>query len=309
MRPASCRIAALVVLLAVFSAAPAAALTFFLGVTPNSGPAGSTVDLSANGLSPGGYTFTVYWDGIPVDSFTMPIGDSFVQPFVIPPGASVGLHQITVCVSCGDVEFEITGSQVFSVTSTGGGGDFDAQILTMELTQGVRSDLNFRAVPDAGPVIFDDGTVHVKNRRTVVRVYPWIDLDPGATAPPLTAELRGFRDGAELPGSPLSPVNPRVTELEESTTLNEMRRDPSRTWNFVLPMDWVKHSTAPGEYDDPVHLTLNGKVNPAGPLHVPERPGASINNVAQLIDQEFVHVTGERLVPFRFFPILIDSPM
>lgn len=299
----------LAVLLASLSLAPTSAsgTTFPLTISPNHGPAGATVDLSASGLSPGGFTWSVYWDGVLADTFTMPPGDSFTHPFVIPANATLTWHSIKVCISCGDVEFEWSGSTYYTVTSTGGtGGDFDAQILTIELTQGVRGDLEVRDVPLGGPVIPDDGTVHVMNRRTVVRVYPWIDLDPGATSQPLTCELRGYRDGVELPGSPLQPLNLRVSEIDESWTLLSMRNDPARSWNFVLPEPWVRQSSVPGEVDDSIHLDLLARVNPDGPLHVPERSGAHIDNVAQLIDQEFVHVTGARSFPFRFFPILVE---
>ncbi|TFG43159.1 MAG: hypothetical protein E4H41_09755, partial [Gemmatimonadales bacterium] len=85
---------------------------------------------------------------------------------------------------------------------------FDAQVMGIEVTQGMRGAIPWRDPPDAPTSLGAETTVHVADRKTVVRVYPWIDFDfTTDTSLPLTAQLFGFRDGVPLPGSPLHPLN------------------------------------------------------------------------------------------------------
>ena len=54
-------------------------------------------------------------------------------------------------------------------------GTFNLQIQALELTQGVRGQIPSRAAPAADLRLPSDGAVHVADRRTVVRAYPWVD--------------------------------------------------------------------------------------------------------------------------------------
>ena len=94
--------------------------------------------------------------------------------------------------------------------------EFDVGVVAIEVTQAIRTDIP-TGTPQAGIIVLPpDGGLqsHVAERRTIVRVYPWVrDVVAGASIPPLSAELRGFvaGGGLELPGSPLTPRNPTLT--------------------------------------------------------------------------------------------------
>lgn len=84
-----------------------------LSVSPSSGPPGSTVTLSGDNYTSG--TATIQWDGVDDETFTIS-GNSFSRSYIIPSGASVGNHTITVCRNCGGGEFEESASS-FKVTA------------------------------------------------------------------------------------------------------------------------------------------------------------------------------------------------
>lgn len=90
-----------------------------LSVVPSSGSAGDTVQLIGSGYTPGSYAGTIRWDGSSVDTFTIPSGGAFSQPFTIPTSASQGDHTVTVCSlnPCATGEFEQLASAPFAVTS------------------------------------------------------------------------------------------------------------------------------------------------------------------------------------------------
>ena len=86
-------------------------------------------------------------------------------------------------------------------------GTFNLQIQAVEVTQGVRGDIPARTAPDGDLVLPADGAVHIAERRTIVRVYPWVQMGGSLTVPPVTAQLWAYREGELLPGSPLLPLN------------------------------------------------------------------------------------------------------
>lgn len=88
-----------------------------LTVTPTSGEGGAVVQLDGAGYTPGGYTGTIRWDGVDVDTFMIPSGGAFSTPFTIPNGAAAGMHTITVCSlsPCATGEFEQLASTSFEV--------------------------------------------------------------------------------------------------------------------------------------------------------------------------------------------------
>lgn len=88
--------------------APQSASGPTLTAVPNSGVAGETIQLIGSGYTPGSYPGTIRWNGTDVDSFTIPNGGAFTQPYTIPVDAPVNSHTVTVCAltPCATGEFE-----------------------------------------------------------------------------------------------------------------------------------------------------------------------------------------------------------
>lgn len=104
----------------------------------------------------------------------------------------------------------------------------------------------------------------VEGKRTVLRAYARV---ADSTLPQTewfpNAQLRGWRNGVELPG-PLFPVNnPKITTVADFSVL---RPDPTRSFQFELPPEWVRSGT----------LTLRFTVNPNLALY--ESGGNPIGN-------------------------------
>jgi len=264
-----------------------------IGVDPSTGMAGSDIRITGNGYTPGGYAGTILWDGLVVETFFIPSG-FFIQPFTIPTSASPGTHTLKVCAGtlatggaapsgCFTGRFEQEASISFTVTAgpPSPTGTFNVQIQAVEVTQGIRGDIPTRASPNGEPILRRDFTVHVANRRTIVRVYPWVFVEPGSgRVPRLTATMWGDRHVGNrlerLPGPPLSPINP-LLEINPSWTLNQMRSNENRSWNFVLPNSWVRA----GE------IRLYIQVNPLGRYHQDECRGCAGDNIVNLLAVHF----------------------
>lgn len=90
----------------------------------------------------------------------------------------------------------------------------------------------------------------VADKSTVVRVYPKIGNGPLEPINGVTGEIRAYRNGIELPSSPLNPFNGSITALNVP-----QEADANTTLNFLLPASWVE----PG--DTQLTVTING---PAG---------------------------------------------
>ena len=157
---------------------------------------------------------------------------------------------------------------------------FNVQIQAIEVTQGIRGDIPTRTAPGDDLVFIPDTAVHVANRRTIVRVYPWVTNPPGSPPiPPVTVRLSANRDGISLPDSPLSPENRFITPVV-GESVQAMRFDAAKSWNFVLPDSWVSEGT----------IYLNITVNPTGDDYQPECPGCEEDNTAYLGGTRFVQV-------------------
>ncbi|MEM9388253.1 MAG: hypothetical protein AAGA68_24595 [Pseudomonadota bacterium] len=74
----------------------------------------------------------------------------------------------------------------------------------------------------------------VLGKATYVRVYS--REATGAGYVPVTAHLHGFRDGVELPNSPISPYGPQIDPQGDVV----LRSERLRTLSFALPEDWVR---------------------------------------------------------------------
>ncbi len=166
---------------------------------------------------------------------------------------------------------------------------FDVQIQAMEVTQGIRGDIPSRVPPDAFSYLAEDASFrsngfHVAERRTIVRVYPWMRIYTGTPAYSLSARLRGFAgDGTELPGSPLTPQNTTLFIHSSYTNLSYLRDEAARSWNFVLPYSW----TVGGE------IRLVAEANPSGDQYVAECDGCSDNNSVTLSGTRFTTVANQ----------------
>lgn len=150
----------------------------------------------------------------------------------------------------------------------------------MEVTQAVRGTLD---VQPPGSRRLDDFPL-VQNKRTVVRGYATQQFPLGIPGDvrvrPLevAARLYGFRDGATLAGSPLTPENGTV-ELMGYSPGDEgeaaLRPRAGSTFNFVLPNTWTTGD-----------VTLRFEVNPvADPAHVEELPltGGWFNSITRRV--------------------------
>lgn len=164
--------------------------------------------------------------------------------------------------------------------------NFNVRVGAVEVTQGLRGDIP--TFSEGGTSVSENG-VHVADRRTIVRVYPDLAVTSGTFSGGLSARLIGSRRGATLPGSPLSPETP-LLEIDPTWTLSDMRRDATRSWNFVLPDEWVQEGS--------INLTI--EVNPAGSYFRAECPDCGSNNINYLIDVPF-RPTGE----MTFYPYIV----
>ncbi len=171
--------------------------------------------------------------------------------------------------------------------------NINLQIQAIEITQGVRGDIPSRNVPDDDLTILPDGAVHVANRRTVVRVYPWVDGNPEKAIQPVTARLWAYRDGILLASTPLSPQNDLLS-ISSSWDLETMRRDANKSWNFILLDAWC--ASKPGS--DSFTLRFVVEVNPPGTEQVPECPDCYNDNWVILGGQDFVTVPPLVIQPY-----------
>ena len=81
----------------------------------------------------------------------------------------------------------------FSGRDTSSG--MDIQVQAIEVTQGVREAIPSRATPDGSNILVEasDALIHVSGRRTIVRVYPWIEVFSSITTmPSFSASLYGY---------------------------------------------------------------------------------------------------------------------
>jgi len=176
-------------------------------------------------------------------------------------------------------------------------GIFNVQIQALEVTQGIRGDIPVRTAPGNDLTLSPDGALHVADRRTVVRAYPWVSSGANVKVPPLSAQLWVYRDGVLLPGSPLSPVNALLENISPDRKLTELRSDANLSWNFLLPSAW----TASDEEHKPFTLRFVVEVNPAGPDHIAECQDCASDNQITLEGQSFLHVP-----PIVIKPYLVD---
>lgn len=186
-------------------------------------------------------------------------------------------------------------SGCFDGGGSGGGEGFDVQVQAIEVTQGVRANIPSRVPPAGLRLLGEDAAFlasgsHVAGRRTVVRVYPWMQVNSGSVVQTLSARLHGFDvSGFELPGSPLSPQNTTLNHHSGYQSLPYLRREAARSWNFVLPDNW----TLAGD------IRLKAVVNPPGDNFVAECDGCGDNNTVTLVSSRFTTAANQaRFIPY-----------
>lgn len=114
-------ILALLILLGIGLAQAAAAQprSPALVLSMSQGAAGAGLKIQGQGFSPGGYSATLFWDTLAVESFFIPNGGNFVRQMIIPPNAAPGKYEIRVCAGnpCFTGEFAQQASASFEVTA------------------------------------------------------------------------------------------------------------------------------------------------------------------------------------------------
>jgi hypothetical protein len=91
---------------------------------------------------------------------------------------------------------------------------------------------------------FNNSVTLVANRQTFARGFAW--LTKNTTGIPQwfpDVALRGFQNGVELPGSPISPINNAY--IDNTNELAVLRSDTNRCFLFELPPSWVAPSGLP----------------------------------------------------------------
>lgn len=90
----------------------------------------------------------------------------------------------------------------------------------------------------------DTSVTLVANRPTFVRGYAHLTANTtGKNVWFPTAQLRGFLNGVELPGSPIQPIN--TTSVDSTNDIGSVRSDLKHSFLFQMPDDWVKPGPLP----------------------------------------------------------------
>lgn len=274
-----------------------------LQISPINFQAGDVVQVTVSGFTPGGYQGTITVDGSPVESFFIPNGGSTTYPWTTPSSLTAGGHDVYVCASClqGDLEQRSNTVRVTVLTGTLPDYQYNLQVWGIEITQGVRGDFALRTPPDADLNLPPESVVHVANRRTIVRVYPWVEGGPYfQNVLDVHAQLWVTRDGDSYGPIDADPVS----RVRANATLEDLRSDLDRTWEFVLPPEAV-YLFAGGSGTFDLHVVIN----PPGPDQVSECPTCFDDNNAYLSGNQFQRISTWWHTPgaFLFRPHLVRT--
>ncbi|MBN1657610.1 MAG: hypothetical protein JXA93_04370 [Anaerolineae bacterium] len=128
----------------------------------------------------------------------------------------------------------------------------DLTIDALEITQGIQNLAN--------------GVPLVQDKTTFVRAYPAVDIADTAN---VTAVLHGSRGGADLPGSPISAVDPNIFVHMSGYNRGVL----SQSFNFWLPPSWRSGT-----------VTLRAEINPGGII-----PETDVDNNSFSLTRTFNH--------------------
>lgn len=146
----------------------------------------------------------------------------------------------------------------------------------IEVTQAVQF---FRAdehVENAAEQRDDNSVPLISGKQTLVRVYytsNQVSTFNSGSSFGLAVRLRGFADGGQLSGSPLTPFNANVLAASRDTSIDNQRGKLSATANFLLPGNWllptVRQEATSGPLvrliDAPLTLEANLELRPFEP--------------------------------------------
>lgn len=107
-----------------------------------------------------------------------------------------------------------------------------------QATQFLRADEHMTVATAVRP---DNSVALIQRKPTLVRAYFSTDQDATfnkGTVAGVLVRLHGFRNGEELPDSPLSPMSEPLTANVDNS-VNGQRGTLTRSANFLLPMDWT----------------------------------------------------------------------
>ena len=96
----------------------------------------------------------------------------------------------------------------------------------------------------------------VKSRLTVARLFGTVATGASTTLQNVTAELRAFVDGIELPLSPLTALGEGRIDLDPADSFADRENDQTKSWNFLLPISWTTND----------QITLVGTIDPDNEL-------------------------------------------
>jgi hypothetical protein len=284
--------------------APGALAQPTLEIEPSRFEPGALVLMTISGFSPGGYDGTVNIDGEPVGEVFIPPGGALTFFWPMPADLEFGGHDVDICAACnqGDLEERTNSVRVIVETGELTGSEFNLQPWGIEVTQGVRGDFATRLPPGDSLVLPPEDVVHVANRRTIVRVYPWVEGGPDFDRVHNVRARLYVNANGDLLG-PIAPLNPVVNTIRADATLEELRANLRRTWNFVLPAEAVFLSAS----ETAGSFSLVVEINPEGSFQVDECDDCLEDNTAYLSGNEFRHVGRSNVTAMKFRPHLVEA--
>ncbi|OAQ57626.1 hypothetical protein VFPPC_11412 [Pochonia chlamydosporia 170] len=132
---------------------------------------------------------------------------------------------------------------------------YDVQIVGIEVTQGIQVfDLPEKPDPLSTAPVRYNGVRLAAGSRTIVRVFCSLRTPPRSTdLPRYSCYLHGSRNGATLPGGPISPQGAVSVAIERggNNVSVAMRSDPGSGAVFQLPPEWTQGT-----------ITLRAEVQP-----------------------------------------------
>ncbi len=265
---------------------------------------GEIVTLYITDFDPGGVAGTVMFDYFSDFDFYIPTSGALAVSWTVPADAALGGHDLYVCAACGQGDLEEATNTIRLTVVSGEmtGSEFNLQPWGIEINQGVRGDFAVRTPPDGSFELPNESVVHVANRRALVRVYPWVEGGPDfVKASFIRAKLWATRDGVTY--GPIYPVYRTVQRIYPGATIEDMRSDMRRTWNFYLPSEVLSLDNA----ETSGSFELMVEVNPAEGGQSRECDTCYNDNTFVLDGNEVQHVglTGNYTLKFR--PHLVEA--
>jgi hypothetical protein len=180
-------------------------------------------------------------------------------------------------------------------------GNYDLSLVGIEVTQGTQRQLQPCTDPAACSSLISlpwlplnggsqttdySGVLLVRHGVTIVRVFGRVKSPAGQTVTGVTVALHGFRDGKELPGSPLISSQKQLANGRSWATFLD-RADPQNGWGFSLPPNWTEGTISlKAEVIDPNQISLGPAVAEC------ETPSCKADNFFTLRNVPFVNDTG-----------------